>query len=190
MHIIGMLTNKLSRVLGILNRLKYIYPQHILFTIYNSLFMSHINYGILLWGSCLNKIANHQNKAIRRLTNSRYHEHTEPLLKAYELLKAQDIYYLKQLKFYYNLSYSLLLPYFHTYFIFLNNNTDIHPTYHLRPTVRPLFKYPKVDHVFAKSSALYQLVSLLNTVHSTSSDILEKYSYECRLLVCYTCGRT
>ena len=45
---IGMLTNKLSRVIGILNRLKYIYPQHILLAIYNSLFMSHVNYGILL----------------------------------------------------------------------------------------------------------------------------------------------
>ena len=47
---IGMLTNKLSRVIGILNRLKYIYPQRILLTVYNSLFMSHVNYGIILWG--------------------------------------------------------------------------------------------------------------------------------------------
>ena len=57
--------------------------------------------------------------------------------------------------------------------MFLNDNTDIHPTYHLRPTVRPLFKYPKVDHVLVKSSVLYQLVSLLNTVHSTCPDILK-----------------
>ena len=80
---IDMLPNKLSRVIGILNRLKYIYPQHILLTIYNSLFISHVNYGILLWGSCSNKIENIQKKAIRTLTNSRYHEHTEPLLKGY-----------------------------------------------------------------------------------------------------------
>ena len=94
----------------------------------------------------------------------------------------------------------------------LNDNTYIHPTYHLRRTVCPLFKYPKVDHVFSQSSVLYQIVSLPNTVHSTCPDILrkiyekvtltkdlvgmllqrflEKYSYECRLLVCYTCGRT
>ena len=93
----------------------------------------------------------------------------------------------------------------------LKDNTDIHPTYHLRPTIRPLFKYPKVNHVFAKATVLYQLVSVLNTVHSTCPDILrkidenvtltkdlvgmflkfiEKYSYECRLLVCYICGRT
>ena len=91
--------------------------------------------------------------------------------------------------------------------MFLNDNTDIHPTYLLR-----LFKYPKVDHVFAKSSVLYQLVSLLNTVHSTCPDILrkidekshsykgfswyvfeqflEKYSYELRPLVCYTYDQT
>ena len=43
--------------------------------------MSHVNYSILLWGSCSNKIVNLQNKEIRILTNSRYHEHTEPLLK-------------------------------------------------------------------------------------------------------------
>ena len=71
-----------------------------------------VNYGILLWGSCSNKIANLQKKAISILRNSRCHEHTEPLLKAYGLLKVQDIYYLKQLKFYYNLSYSLIPPYF------------------------------------------------------------------------------
>ena len=91
--------------------------------------MSHVNYGILLWGSCSIKIENIQKKAIRTLTNSRYHEHTVPLLKAYGLLKAQDIYYLKQLKFYYNLCYSLLPPYFHTYLMFLDDNTDIHPTF-------------------------------------------------------------
>ena len=42
--------------------------------------MSHVNYGILLWGSCSNKIANLQKKPIRILTNSQYREHTEPLL--------------------------------------------------------------------------------------------------------------
>ena len=158
------------------------------------------------------KLKNLQKKAITILTNNQYHEHTEPLLKAYGLLKVQDIYYLKQLKFYYNLCYNLLPPYFHTHLMFLKDNTDIHPTYHLRPTVRPLCKYPKVDHIFVKSSVLYQLVSLFNTMYSTCADILrkidekshsykgfswyvserflEKYSYECRLLVCYTCSRT
>ena len=127
-----------------------------------------------MWGSSSNKIENIQKKAIRTLINSRYHEHTEPLLMGYGLLKVQNIYYFKQLKLYYNLCYNLLPPYFHAYLMFLKDNTDINPTYHLRTTVRPLFKYPKVDHVFAKSSVLYHLVSLLNTVHSTCPNILRK----------------
>ena len=48
---IKMVCNKLSKIVGILNRLKRIYPQQALLSIYNSLFMSHINYGLLLWGT-------------------------------------------------------------------------------------------------------------------------------------------
>ena len=42
---VEMVTNKLSKITGILNRLKFIYPQNILLNIYNSLFVSYINYG-------------------------------------------------------------------------------------------------------------------------------------------------
>ena len=38
----AMVRNKLSRINGILLRLKYIYPQNILITLYQSLFVPHI----------------------------------------------------------------------------------------------------------------------------------------------------
>ena len=41
---ITMITNKLSKVIGILNRLKNIYPQQALLSIYNALFLSHMTY--------------------------------------------------------------------------------------------------------------------------------------------------
>ena len=47
---IAMVRNKLSRINGILHRLKYQYPQNILVTLYKSLFIPHINYSSLLWG--------------------------------------------------------------------------------------------------------------------------------------------
>ena len=47
---VAMVRNKLSRINGILHRLKYTYPQNILITLYKSLFVPHINYGSLLWG--------------------------------------------------------------------------------------------------------------------------------------------
>ena len=56
---ITMVTNKLSKITGILYRLKYTFPKHILITIYNSLFVPHLNYGSLVWGTkikCLEKL--------------------------------------------------------------------------------------------------------------------------------------
>ena len=49
-------SNKIVRIIGIINKLKFILPQNILSYIYNSLIMPHINYCILLWG--------HANKRI------------------------------------------------------------------------------------------------------------------------------
>ena len=78
---IKMVCNKLSKIVGILNRLKRIYPQQALLSIYNSLFMSHINYGLLLWGAQTESVFKPQKNAIRIISGSEYLAHTEPLLK-------------------------------------------------------------------------------------------------------------
>ena len=49
---LGKVSNKIVRIIGIINKLKFILPQNILSYIYNSLIMPHINYCILLWGAC------------------------------------------------------------------------------------------------------------------------------------------
>ena len=54
------------------------YPQNILNTLYQSLYVLHINYGLLLWenqGTALDQI---KKKAIRDITYSNYIAHTEP----------------------------------------------------------------------------------------------------------------
>ena len=107
-----MVTNKLAKVVGILNRLKRIYPEQILLTIYNSLFISHINYGLLLWWNDQDRVNQLQKKAVRIVSGSQYLAHTEPLFKHLNILKAKDLYSLKLLKFYYNLSYGSLPSYF------------------------------------------------------------------------------
>ena len=40
----------ISRNMGIINQLKAFFPHHILFSLYNTLILSYINYGILAWG--------------------------------------------------------------------------------------------------------------------------------------------
>ena len=41
---------KISRVIGVLRKLKHIFPQHILRLIYNSLIHPYLIYGLTLWG--------------------------------------------------------------------------------------------------------------------------------------------
>ena len=76
---VEMVTNKLSKITGILNKLKFIYPQNIILTIYNSLFVPHINYESLVWGTKINRISKMQKRVIRIITLSHYIAHTEPL---------------------------------------------------------------------------------------------------------------
>ena len=53
---------KNHRYICILNRLKHELPLSILKTIYNTLFLSHLNYVILLWGSETEGIQNYKNE--------------------------------------------------------------------------------------------------------------------------------
>ena len=60
---VNMITNELSKIIGILHGLKYIYPKHILLIIYyNSLFIPHENFGSLVWGITIECIFKLQKK--------------------------------------------------------------------------------------------------------------------------------
>ena len=104
---IGMVGNKISKVTGILYRLKNMFPENVLFVLYNSLIVSYMNYGLLLWGIHSHKLELLQKKALRLMTNSNYLAHTTALLIKHGLLNVRDMYKLKLLKFYYKLSYDL-----------------------------------------------------------------------------------
>ena len=112
---IEMVAKKISKVTGILYRLKNIFPENVLFVLYNFLIVSYINYGLLLWGVHVHKLEHLQKTALRFMTNSGYISHTTPLLIKHGLLNVRDMYKLKLLKFYYKLSYDLLPPYFNYY---------------------------------------------------------------------------
>jgi len=117
------LSNKLSRTTGILNMLKSQLPGITLKTIYNSLFLSHINYGISCWGythqSSLKPIITLQKKAIRIITFSKYNCHTAPLFQKLNTLKLVDILKINEFKLYYK---------------YINNQL---PDYHMANLVQP-----------------------------------------------------
>ena len=143
---------------------------YILQTLYNSLIVSYINYGLLLWGVESHRVESLQKKAIRLIANSNYSAHTTPLFIELGLLKVQDMFKLKLLKFYYKLSYDLLPSYFQTY----REVIEREPTRDLRQHcihVHPLL----IKRVYAECSPLIQLIKLINSLKADKYDtILEK----------------
>ena len=95
------ISNKVSRTLGVMCRLKNYLPVHILRLLYNSLVLPYLQYGILTWGFKIGRIEKLQKRAVRIITCSKYNAHTEPLFKTLNLLKVSDMFTLNLLKMYY-----------------------------------------------------------------------------------------
>ena len=113
-----LLSRKISKSVGILNKLKNILPLNIRLMIYNALISSYFNYGILLWGYHCNRLSKLQKMSIRHLTKSKYNAHTFPLFKRMNILTISDLFNLSQLKFYYKFVKNDLPKYFnHSFFV-------------------------------------------------------------------------
>ena len=115
---INHISKKISKAIGILYQLKHIYPQRILFTLYTTLIVPHLNYCLILWGSYIKE--NHrlhllQKKALRIITNSHYIAHSEPIFKDVRCLKITDMFSVAIWKFYFKLMNNKLPHCFSSY---------------------------------------------------------------------------
>ena len=76
--------------------------------LYYSFFHSHLQYGILFWGSTsktyLSKIKKLQNKAIKVIGGTKWRERATPFYKKLKILKIPDVYTLEAAIFMYNYS--------------------------------------------------------------------------------------
>ena len=81
---INYISIKVSKVMGIMFRLRTILPSDVLRTLYNSLIMPHFHYCLLTWGSTIktgHKLHLLQKKALWLIHNNRYIAHTKPFFK-------------------------------------------------------------------------------------------------------------
>ena len=162
------ITKKISKIMGVLCRLKHFLPEEILLTIYNTLVLPHLNYGILLWGQQSEKLVKLQKKLVRIITNSRYNSHTDPLFKKLKLLKVTDLCALHELKFCFKLENLLLPSYFLNEMFFRNN--EIH-RYSTRNANR--YSLPQVKHAYAQNNLRYKIPIRFN---SSPAEIIGKIS--------------
>ena len=159
----------LTKTIGILNRLKHELLLPILKTIYNTLFLPHLHYGILLWGSEIESIHKLQKRVLRIISSSKFNVHTEPICREEQLLKVNEIYKLAIYKFYFKLINNELPHYFQDFTPTFSDGVN---HYLLRNLSRQI---PKIVHEFPKHSLRYKLIFTLN---NTSTTIIEKASLQ------------
>ena len=146
---------KISKTIGIMNRLKHYLPMYTLKTIYNSLINSRLNYGILCWGLKQNGLVQLQKKAVRVIVNANYNAHADPIFKRLNILKVDDIAVSKLYKFYYRYTKKTLPHYF------LNSSYLILPT-HTHETRTSDYILPRIRLKNTEFNVRYQLPLLLN----------------------------
>ena len=198
---IDKVSNKVSKITGILNKLKHFLPQQVLRSLYCSLIQSQLNYCILAWGFDLSKLEKSQKKSIRTITCSRYNAHTEPLFKALNLLKIKDIFILNMLKFYQKLINNRLPSYFNNFRV--HTMGDIH-SYNTRS--RHTIPCNVTRTVSAQRCVRNKLPVVLNNTNTLITSkfythspkgfsdyvkkyFIESYSDHCELQNCYICNR-
>ena len=190
---------KLNRSIGVLRRLQNFLPCSILKTLYNTLVLPHLQYGILLWGANPYNIPTLQKRAIRVVCKGKYISHTQPLFKAMEFLTIKDIFQQCSLKFYHKFKSGILPEHFKTWFA-TTNITHSHNT-RIQNTRLPIPMHSSLD-----SFIRYSIPKLLTSTPSNITDKLEthslhgfsryirikylnEYALECCITNCYVCAK-
>ena len=190
------IANTISKYTGVINRLKHTLPLHILRTLYNTLILPHLYYGLLLWGHDSTRLYKLQKRAIRTITCSKYNAHTDALHKTLNILKLPDMYDLQLYKLYYKIQREPVPHYFDTVIPTL--------THHYNTRQKTLQQH-RTMHSFADHNCIHAMIALINKhptvklnvatsqsyssfVHSVKHEILGGYGVRCSIDGCYVCS--
>ena len=128
---IDAISKTISRNIGMLTKMKHYVPEYILYSLYCTLVLPYINYGILIWGNTcktyLDKIVKLQKWAIRTISLEHYRSHTGPLFKKHNVLNVIDSFKLELGVFMYKHQTNSLPQTFSNYFI-KHNQIHKYPT--------------------------------------------------------------
>ncbi len=117
---ISELRKKLSRTTGLFFKLRHYIPLSTLLCLYNSLFSSFLNYGIIVWGltvdTYLDPLFVLQKKVLKCIKFQQTTAPSSPLFHSLKVLKLEDMIHLNILTFVFKAVNKLSPIYFHNYF--------------------------------------------------------------------------
>ena len=174
------LTKKLARTCGILFKVRNLLPTSTLVSVYNALFLSFLQYCMVVWGqayaSYTEPIFKMQKRAVRAISNQSYLAHSLPIFRELTLLRLSDIFKLKLLTFVFESTNKIAPVCFHNFF---SSNSSIHH-YETRQSVRGDFYLVRKNTVqYGVKCIQYMGATLWNNLpvelrHSTSKFSFKK----------------
>ena len=169
-------------------------PSKIKLTVYNSLFKSHIEYGIVAWGNSadpgIKRICSLQKRSVRYISNARSKQHTSNLFAEHKILKFHDLVKHCELSFMYKYVYSILPSSFNDMFIKLNS-FDRSLSFQMEVVKKSFMKtlpaYTLTKNWNNLPLELKRIKSLNVFKNSNKEKILSSYNFSCTANNCYSC---
>ena len=125
---IDYLKTKLSQAAGAMYKIRKYISLDTRLVLYNSLFASYLQYGILAWGSAsptsINSIQSLQNRIVRYMTFSPLLSNVDSKYKTLKILQVHDLYLYESAKFMHSVCLEYSPMNFQTYFQAIDHNHD------------------------------------------------------------------
>ena len=172
---------KILKGLGIMYKLRNIFPTRVLLTLYYTLIYPYLSYCTIIWG-CANMTVMHklvvlQKRAIRLITRSPQHAASDPLFMRLRLLKVYDIFKFQLSIFMFKFIHLHLPVSFGMYFTF-----DTAPAYHTRsdkcfllPAFRTIIRENSISVIGPRHwDALPSIVRDCTGLHSLKREVMSQ----------------
>ena len=199
----SIVTNKCLKLMSVLSRLKNSLPCSILYTIYQSLFIPVITYGISAWGNSVGKeikrLKEIQKKTIRLICKAKYNSHTDPIFIKLRTLKLDDLFRLDCCKLFFKSQMQILKPYLSQQIqtnqsIHEHNTRQVHNIHqvNIHSSVQSQllnFKVSSSWNQLPQSLKNYQNISIHCFTKKLKKYYISQYSTECSIPHCYICNR-
>ena len=159
----------MARVIGIMNKLKHIFPHQILRTLYNSLIHPHLIYGLYIWGFSPKQLTILQKKAVRILARRPYISHTTSIFKDLKILKLKDQYSNQLYKLYHKNTNNLLPSYFNSFtpYYDVEHNHDLRYASLRLPMTKREYFVQSTRYQFLKLIRETSMIELNQTINSS-----------------------
>ena len=163
---VDFICSKVSKVVGMLFRLNNVLPTEALKTLYSTLLVPHLMYGIEIWYGILKtndeKLFKLQKKSIRAINCLPYAAHTNECFKNMNLLKLEDLYKQRVLLYMFKADY-------------LSTNEMIHnyPTRNSNNIVIPLFNRARTQ-----CTIFYKGIILWNNLPANTKSIRSENTFK------------